>query len=243
MVATLASVTLIVVLMGTLLRKGEDVATTESGEVRQDHVAVTSQPPSATSLQNPFSPRSSSDSTAPAERYESSASNPQAYEPPIVAPSESRATSTPHAHGVTRPDLEASLNLEALEQEPSSHESFPLSDSVKSGCSNTPDLCAREYELLTKMAEERRDPAWASAMEEKLRHWIEVEPDRYAIRALECRQTVCAVEVASIMGRFPGPTYQEQRGSKLSDEAGYFGYERNEYGATVTVTLRIFERW
>lgn len=121
-------------------------------------------------------------------------------------------------------------------------ELFPISGSVKAACERTPDDCAGEYRLLSRMAEEPRDDAWASAVEKTLREWVQDEQNRYEIRILECRRSVCVVEVASDMGRYAGPEYQQQKANGISDEAAVFGYERSSDGTIVTITLRLFER-
>ena len=72
---------------------------------------------------------------------------------------------------------------------------FPLSASVQEGCKITG--CPYMIQELSKFVQEPRDPSWSDGMEARLRNYIEAQPENYAIRDIECRTSVCAVEVTS----------------------------------------------
>jgi hypothetical protein len=78
---------------------------------------------------------------------------------------------------------------------------FQLSPSVVEDCQRAPESgCRRLEEFLYAMAQERRDPVWATDMEARLAQLVtRGERDNYWIRSLECRNTRCAVEVASVV--------------------------------------------
>lgn len=121
---------------------------------------------------------------------------------------------------------------------------FPVSASIEASCRDYPDVCKREHELLQRMSEEPRDDAWGTATEEKLRRWVMAQPG-FTVRALECRMSLCALEVASLFGmlRNPGHIVEFERGTELdgSGEGWATGYEKSARGV-VTVTLKIFAR-
>ena len=72
---------------------------------------------------------------------------------------------------------------------------FPVSASVQETCKITG--CADMVQDLSKFVQEPRDPSWSDGMEARLRNYIEAQPGNYAIRDIECRTSVCAVEVTS----------------------------------------------
>jgi hypothetical protein len=79
---------------------------------------------------------------------------------------------------------------------------FRLSASVVEDCQRSPKFVCRGLEqFLNDMADEWRDKVWAADMETRLERLItRAAGDQYRIRALECRSTRCAVEVASEVG-------------------------------------------
>jgi hypothetical protein len=119
---------------------------------------------------------------------------------------------------------------------------FPLSSSIAATCKRDPDLCKEAHEWLAQMAQEPRDQQWAPRAEESLRETILAEGDKYSIRALECRRTVCAIEVASIHGPLFTLKAEELERYRLWGRTVIMGYETNEYGKKVTVTVWIYER-
>jgi hypothetical protein len=128
---------------------------------------------------------------------------------------------------------------------------FPMSVSVESRCRQALAKLGKEapcdawLQLLSEMAQEPRDEAWATDMEAKLRDLVMAESTPFAIRATECRASLCAMEVASTYGAFhfiPRVGSDEQLHSSLFVTAADFGFERDPTGATVTVTLAMFKR-
>jgi hypothetical protein len=122
-----------------------------------------------------------------------------------------------------------------------------MSDSVATACGDTRDaetsICGDELRVLREMERERRDEAWASQMEATLRSLLTSAPyAAYTVRNIECRSSICATEIASTYGRHPGLALKDLQRIGMDHGNGLFGYERNEYGERVTVTLRIFRR-
>jgi hypothetical protein len=75
---------------------------------------------------------------------------------------------------------------------------FRLSDSIVQDCLRTPMFnCHQLDQFLDRMASESRDDDWASVTERRLADLVALGHDDYRIRALECRNTRCAIEVAS----------------------------------------------
>ena len=106
-------------------------------------------------------------------------------------------------------------------------------------------MCDEVRQLLSQMAQEPRDPAWAADMETKLRDDVmTVEPGKYSIRAIECRASLCAVEAASLDGLYFGHLdSNEYLDRKLLKGMDNFGYEIDpSSGSRVTVTVRMFKR-
>lgn len=77
---------------------------------------------------------------------------------------------------------------------------FQLSESVEEDCRRTRTFsCWYLHGFIDDLAAEWRNPAWAAEMEERLERVItRGERRKYEIRALECRDTRCAVEVATV---------------------------------------------
>jgi len=121
---------------------------------------------------------------------------------------------------------------------------FPLSGSIVENCKEVPDRCSDAHKLLSKMASEPRDPAWAERLERMIQDWVtSQEPGEYALRSLECRQTVCAAEVTSKLGRFHDiPKLGSELGLEVFPGLGITGHEKDASGAWITVTLVVCER-
>lgn len=118
---------------------------------------------------------------------------------------------------------------------------FPLSLTVTDSCESELGHCEDEYRLLSRMEKEPRDERWADRAEGDLRKYFLGE-GKYKIRALECRQTLCAVEVGSIHGPFLGLNIEHSDEYRLFEEESQFAYEKGAYGLQVTVTLWIARR-
>jgi hypothetical protein len=67
-------------------------------------------------------------------------------------------------------------------------------------------------------------------------------PDKYSIRAVECRSTICVMETASVFGTYSGPQYGSRLDKVLAADVGKYGYETNQDGARVTITVMPFTR-
>lgn len=125
---------------------------------------------------------------------------------------------------------------------------FRVSKSIENDCKwmlqqGSSEACDDTHEFLKEMAEEPRDPNWANRMEKQLRHYVATETPGFDIRALECRESRCALEVASVMGLFHGNfAYDTPMGRQLSLEHDLFAYERDLSGARITVTLLPYSR-
>ena len=121
---------------------------------------------------------------------------------------------------------------------------FSVSASVEAKCKGDHIFCRVVYKALTKFSQEPRDNAWASETEANIQYQIESQgPDKYSIRNLECRTTVCAVEVSSLFGPYLGLGYYYDVKYSLMPELGTIGvYERAPLGGRIEVTLMTFTR-
>lgn len=120
---------------------------------------------------------------------------------------------------------------------------FPTSASVQDSCKKNPD-CDRVNAGLKEMAEEPRDVSWATNMEDQLRDYsASFGSGKYTIRAVECRESLCAIEVASVYGILPPALpYGSSLDRQLSSWDSWTGHETDQLGAQVTVTLLIYRR-
>jgi hypothetical protein len=86
---------------------------------------------------------------------------------------------------------------------------FPVSASVTARCTRDKIVCPHVYKKLAQFTQESRDNAWAAQEEADIQTQIEsLGPDKYSIRNLECRTTICAVEVSSsVPERYLGMNY------------------------------------
>ena len=95
---------------------------------------------------------------------------------------------------------------------------------------------------LSKFAQEPRDPPWSSEVERRLRDYLGTEPGKYAIRNVECRTSLCAVEVASIYSQLSPTSSGTALDSCVIPGGSEFGYERDVSSAKTIVTVMIFWR-
>lgn len=106
---------------------------------------------------------------------------------------------------------------------------FEVSASVREGCDriireklNGEQHCRMARTELEKLQSEPRDEVWAAETEARMRDTIDQTPGesagRYTIRALECRRSLCAIEIASLMNPYPEPTLRR----KLIEEGKVF---------------------
>lgn len=120
---------------------------------------------------------------------------------------------------------------------------FPISESISASCrgEGKGSPCMEVVELLAQLAEEPRDPRWATETEASLREWLS-HSSEFTIRAIECRTSLCAVEVASLYGPLAGFKYGDSPHGKLFNWISMFGYEADPSSARVTVTVQMFKR-
>lgn len=130
---------------------------------------------------------------------------------------------------------------------------FPVSESVKTYChkdvvNRRPSLCLDVFDLLPQFSREPRDPKWAAEMEADLGEIVTNEPGDHTIRVIECRRTLCAMEVVSryhgrsVVHRFlssyskPLPVRLALAGHAISREAD------DPPGVPITVDVIILRR-
>jgi hypothetical protein len=128
---------------------------------------------------------------------------------------------------------------------------FPVSASIISGCNNEHlyvPSCTRVLARLATMMQEPRDLAWAPGMEQKIQDEILSEAGGiFGVRNVECRLTICALEVTSQLsppyGVYITPPLEFINPNKLySDVLGYSPTERDDSGAKITITLVVYRR-
>jgi hypothetical protein len=120
---------------------------------------------------------------------------------------------------------------------------FPVSASVEKGCRD--NQCDEVRKQLARMAQEPRDVAWASEMEMAIQQNVESRgPDKFLIRSLECRSSICAVETVSPDGQYLGPAYPSPLLNKLSGSVmiPMWGYELDASGARISVSVLVLLR-
>jgi hypothetical protein len=120
---------------------------------------------------------------------------------------------------------------------------FPISTSMQNSCKQNPD-CDRMKAALKEMEQEPRDNSWATDMEGKLQDYsASFGPDKYTVRAVECRESLCAIEAASTYGLLPfALPYDSPLGSQLSAWDSWTAHETDPLGAKITVTLSMYRR-
>ena len=168
---------------------------------------------------------------------------------PVVSSKNLAPVATSHSEGSESRTL-PSVNSDSIDPDSVIGRPFAVSASVERLCRQTSraihvtDNCDEVHALLSQTAQDPRDPAWATDMEATLRyHVMTDEPPGFSIRSLECRTSHCVAEVVSTVGHF---NRELQYGSPLDKELfsgnGLVGYETNEDGARVTVTLLTYSR-
>ena len=113
---------------------------------------------------------------------------------------------------------------------------FAFSHACKGYCPTT---------TLEQFTQEPRDLAWAASAEEAISKEIAREdPNKFAIRNIECRQTLCAVEVTSPRGgQLPLLLSLEQcHALGLNETVGWHTYEAGPSSGAVLVSDLFFVR-
>jgi hypothetical protein len=148
---------------------------------------------------------------------------------------------------ITDTESPSSVNPDDLYPQSVVGRPFPVSESIEAICKRystpTKDDCAEEHQLMEKMAQEPRDPKWASGLEAKLRQEVlATGPGKYDVRAIECRSTLCALEVQSKFGIYISKYETHLWHDELFIGPSLIGYERDEGGNRITVYLRFYTR-
>jgi len=118
---------------------------------------------------------------------------------------------------------------------------FPISESVKGNVLE--DTFPEERERISRFTEEPRDMAWAPVAEKLLRSLVDSRSPDYRARKVECRETVCLMEVESQMGMWNiiPPSKDRDRGDVMP-LTRVFARERMNSGASLIVTFWIYDR-
>jgi hypothetical protein len=123
---------------------------------------------------------------------------------------------------------------------------FPVPDSIETSCGRkNGDFCERQHRALAEMAQEPRDEAWATKTESLIQHEIISQgPGIYSIRNIECRTSICAVEVQSLSGAYVGATYDFLTANNLVDGLRIAAPpETDSFGRQISVAVVIFVRF
>ena len=123
---------------------------------------------------------------------------------------------------------------------------FPISGSVRPDCSGNGGVECELADSLTKFSQEPPDVNWAHLVEERVRSIVESRNPGFAIRNLECRATLCVMEVESTQGQLSSRrnlTWEEGLAARVLPLVTTTGEEVPKYGQNyLTVTLQIYER-
>jgi hypothetical protein len=123
---------------------------------------------------------------------------------------------------------------------------FPISDSVRASCIRNREGTACEDEtidMLERMAKEPRDLLWAPQTERRLSDLIRSRTEEVEIRAVECRTSICAIEVASTFGPYlAGLDADALLSRNLREWGGMHAHEPVIGGARTTITVLVYER-
>lgn len=151
----------------------------------------------------------------------------------ILDPQNGLSDNRPNVETVTYPRFDATVVGTA----------FDVSPSVDARCKDFLN-CNEVRKKLAIMAGESRDPSWATQMETKLQDAVMLEgPDKYLVRNVECRASICALEVASLFGPYLGPHFGDPLNDSLWDGIEtIWSYEFGANGVRTTVTLKLFTR-
>lgn len=123
---------------------------------------------------------------------------------------------------------------------------FPVSPSVDASCKRKNiDLCERQHHALVEMAMEPRDEAWATRTEVLIQDEVQSQGSgTYSIRNIECRSSICAIEVQSPSGAYVGATYDFLVSNNLVDGLRIVGTpETDSSGHQISVALVIFVKF
>jgi len=126
---------------------------------------------------------------------------------------------------------------------------FPVSSSIRETCDHLSDStgadCAELYELLNRMSAEQEDPTWARMTEAKLWSFLRsANRPVFSTRAIQCRSTVCVVEVEAAfgLGPFEVLSYEQATSLGMLHRDGVYGYENKTGAGRLRVRIQAFER-
>jgi hypothetical protein len=119
---------------------------------------------------------------------------------------------------------------------------FALSASVQERCKKADTLCDWMGEQLVQFAAQPRDPTWASATEQSIQDALVADGRVESIRALECRESLCAVEVTSLETGALEPPQQFYRDNRLLPGRFLFVSEVDGTGTPVHASVMTFVR-
>jgi hypothetical protein len=126
---------------------------------------------------------------------------------------------------------------------------FPVPASAEGVCTiskrlHGPDLCERQHKLLAKMAKEPRDLAWAAKTETLIQDEVtSLSPGNYSIRNIECRSSICAVEMESLSDWYSGATIEFDNANNLVDGFRLHAVETDSVGREIKVSLVLFNKF
>jgi len=154
----------------------------------------------------------------------------------LFAPEESNDPSPPTpAPPTTQPEL-SEPSLVGLP--------FELSPSVRTNCQRWEGDCKDMDAFLERMKAEPRNAGWARAMEARIEKAVmSGERGKFRIRALECRSTRCALEVASEV-ESSGVQFDADPAlaMDMTERRGYFARENDpQTGITTLVSAQVWQ--
>jgi hypothetical protein len=122
--------------------------------------------------------------------------------------------------------------------------SFELSESVRENCERSEGACKELVRFLVRMTAEPRNATWARDMEARIEKAVlSGERGKFRIRALECRSTRCALEVASEVDRIgiefdSDPAFNDL----MMPRQGFFANEHDpQTGITTLVSVQVWQ--
>jgi hypothetical protein len=144
----------------------------------------------------------------------------------------------PMANKSGKPILDFSAIDESVVGQP-----FKISASVKEGCKNDTIECPLVMASIARLIKEPRDVGWAARMEDTIHATVDRRGSgEYVIRNLECRASICILEVECRTGTFTA-RYDDAITSSLRPNALTIGVpEYDPSGTIVHVELMDFER-
>jgi hypothetical protein len=106
------------------------------------------------------------------------------------------------------------------------------------------DLCERQHNRLAEMAKEPRDLAWAAKTESLIQDEVlSLSPGDYSIRNIECRSSICAVEIESVSSWYSAASIKFEDATGLVDGLRMSAVETDSVGREVKVSLVLFNKF